>query len=473
MELRAILNGIDYMSIVGDDSVDVSSISVDSRQIKQGALFCCAVGVSSDGHLFIDDALARGASALLVERAITDPSVPVARVESTRSVLGEISSRIYGKPQESMRMVGITGTNGKTTTVQMLNAIFQKHGWSTGVIGTLSGTRTTPEAPDYYQRLKEFRANGIDTVVMEVSSHALDQGRVNGTVYDLGIFTNLTQDHLDYHQTMHASFDVKAKLFKFEHSRKGVINRDDPYGAKIIHRSSIPIVSFGLDDISSLVTDRNGSSFIWDGIKISIRLAGSHNVYNALAAATAARELGITPDAIADGLHDLDKVDGRMEKIEMGQPFSVFVDYAHTPDGLKHVITASKSMLETGSPGRIVVVFGCGGDRDGAKRPAMGLITTSLADYAILTSDNPRSEDPWTIIKEVEEGVIDHSKLIVEPDRRTAIKQAVEMAHENDILIIAGKGHETNQEIAGKILPFDDRQVVREEIQKQKETSGW
>jgi UDP-N-acetylmuramoyl-L-alanyl-D-glutamate--2,6-diaminopimelate ligase len=439
--------------------VDIVSVTHDSRQVVPGTLFCCVPGERFDGHDFAAAAAADGAVALLVDRplplAVTQIVVP-----AVRPAMAQLAAAWAGHPSRSLVVAGVTGTNGKTTVTHLLAAVFEAHGWPTDVIGTISGARTTPEATELQGRLAAARDAGKRAVAMEVSSHALVQHRVDGTRFAAATFTNLSQDHLDFHGTMDAYFSAKARLFEPDLSALAVVNTDDPWGMRLATMVRIPVHPFGMADASDLELDGRGSRFGWRGQQVTLPLAGRLNVSNALAAATTAAALGIPAPTIASGLSNAPGVPGRFEQVDAGQPFSVIVDYAHTPDGLEQVLGAARQLVDRDRH-RLVVVFGCGGDRDRAKRPLMGEIATRLADRAILTSDNPRSEDPMEIIREVLAGAGHVDRLVVEPDRAEAIRLAVTQAEAGDIVVIAGKGHETGQEAGGVVTPFDDRQVAR------------
>ncbi len=457
----------------GAASVPVSAITYRSADAGPGALFFCVRGSRVDGHDVAAEAVVRGARALVVERWLPIDVVQV-RVPSVREAMGPVAAAFHAHPARDLRIVGVTGTNGKTTTTFLLGSIFRAHGWTPGVIGTtgvrIDGAhvpfpRTTPEAPDLQQLLARMRDAGVDAVAMEVSSHGLDQHRVDGIRYQVAVFTNLTQDHLDYHASMEEYFAAKARLFTPAMSDRAVVNHDSAEGRRLL-ASGLPTVTFGLDAGADLRavdvrTTREGISFRVDGLEIRSTLHGLFNVENCLAAIAAARALGIGDDAIARGIGDVTGVPGRVEAVEVGQPFLVMVDYAHTPDSLENVLRMARPLAS----GRLLVVFGCGGDRDRAKRPLMGRVATTLADLAVITSDNPRSEDPLAIIAEVEAGAREGGgAYAVEPDRRAAIALAVREAVDGDVVVIAGKGHETYQELAGETIPFDDRSVAAEEI---------
>jgi UDP-N-acetylmuramoyl-L-alanyl-D-glutamate--2,6-diaminopimelate ligase len=463
--LERLLGGIDVLRAQGDlGAAVITEVTHDSSAVRPGALFCCLVGSSTDGHAFAPGAIAAGASALLVQRLLP-LDVPQVVVADTRAAMAPVAAAFYDHPSRRLAVAGVTGTNGKTTATHLLRSILEADGRSAAVIGTLSGARTTPEAPELQRRLAELAADGTSAVALEVSSHALVQHRVDAIWFEVVAFTNLSQDHLDYHRTMQEYFSAKASLFRPNRARVAVINVGDPWGRNLADslRNRLPVRPFSLDDAVDLRMTRDGSTFRWEGELVRLHLSGDFNVINALAAASAARELGVGPTAVAAGMETVVSVPGRFERVDGGGPVAVVVDYAHTPAGLEHVLGAARSLA---GGGRVLVVFGCGGDRDRAKRPAMGEAATRLADLAVLTSDNPRSEDPLAIIEEVRAGVRRPEVLVVEPDRRTAIALALSRSRAGDVVVIAGKGHETVQVSAAGAVPFDDRQVAREELER-------
>jgi UDP-N-acetylmuramoyl-L-alanyl-D-glutamate--2,6-diaminopimelate ligase len=458
--------GVPVLELQGDPGVaDISAIVLDSRAVVPGALFCCVPGQRVDGHRFAPEAVASGAVALLCERPLDLP-VPQVVVTTVRPALGPLADAFHGHPSRRLLAVGVTGTNGKTTTTQLLAAIFEAQGWSTATIGTLTGTRTTPEAPQLQALLADLCDRGVAAVAMEVSSHALAQDRVASVHFAAATFTNLTQDHLDYHHTMEEYFAAKARLFEPGRADVAVVNADDVWGRRLLDTLAgqpRPGVPFSVkDDVADLRLSAGGSRFRWDGMDISLRLGGRFNVYNALAAATTARELGVPGVAIAEGLAAVEVVPGRFQPVAAGQPFTVLIDYAHTPDGLEQALTSAREL----AAGKLLVVFGAGGDRDHAKRPLMGAVAGRLADLAVLTSDNPRTEDPNQIITDVKAGASGPGRLVVEPDRARAIAAALASAQAGDVVVIAGKGHETGQEIAGQVIPFDDAVVARRALDR-------
>ncbi len=448
--------------VVGGQATEVVALTMDSRQATPGALFACVPGHTRDGHAFAAAAVAGGAVAVLSERPL-DLAVPQVVVSSVRRAIGPLADALFGHPSRSLVVVGVTGTNGKTTTCALLQGAFQANGWTSDTIGTLTQQRTTPEAPELQNLLADWRDGGGHAIAMEVSSHALVQHRVDAVHFAAGVFTNLTPEHLDYHHNMDDYFEAKAMLFSPERLELAVINRSDPWGQRLIERllkAAVAVETFGPEDAAELDLSVTKSRFVWDGQTITVNLGGRFNVANALAAATCARALGVPSDAIAAGVAGVDGVRGRFQPVDAGQPFTVLVDYAHTPDGLSQALRAARELTQ----GRLLVVFGAGGDRDHDKRPLMGAAAAQLADLAVVTSDNPRSEDPDEIIEQVVAGAADGSNLVIEPDRAAAISTALANAQPGDVVIIAGKGHEPGQEINGRTIPFDDAETARKSL---------
>ena len=459
MRLSRLLGEVETRAVRGDlDRAEIVAIGHDSASVVPGTLFCCVPGSRSDGHDFAAAAVGAGAVALLVERFV-DVAVPQVQVDEVRTRMAQMAAALYGHPSRRMAVVGVTGTNGKTTTTHFLRSVLEAAGRLAAVIGTLSGVRTTPAAPELQAHLAELAGEGFDSVAMEVSSHAMVQHRVDGVDFAVVVFTNLSQDHLDFHGTIEEYFAAKASLFVPERAAFGVINADDPWGRRLLDAARLPTRPFSMADADDLAYDRLGTSFTWEGEAVRLRLAGPVNVANALAAAAAARQLGVAAGAVAAGLSNLASVPGRNEPVDRGQPFSVLVDYAHTPDALEQTLAGARRMA---GPGRVLVVFGCGGDRDRAKRPLMGEVAARLADLAVLTTDNPRSEDAASIAAQVRAGVRRPEVLVEEPDRRAAIALALEAAQAGDVVVLAGKGHETTQVVGSDVRPFDDRAVAAE-----------
>jgi UDP-N-acetylmuramoyl-L-alanyl-D-glutamate--2,6-diaminopimelate ligase len=477
--LADLLDGIRgrEVRVVGDASVLIRDVAYRSSETRPGSLFFCVPGGHLDGHDFAAVACRAGAVAVVAERELGVTCTQVL-VPSVRQAMGPLSAAFFSFPADRMTVVGVTGTNGKTTTTYLLESIFRGAGLVPGVIGTtgvrLAGKpvpfdRTTPEAPDLQRLLSRMVEGGVRAVAMEASSHGLEQHRVDGTRYACAVFTNLTQDHLDYHLTMEAYFDAKARLFTPDLSLRGVVNTDTREGRVLAARAEVPVVTFGMDAGSNptvkaedVEVSASGVRFAVDGIVVRSHLRGTFNVYNCLGAYAAARQVDIAPSIAAEGIEALRGVPGRMEPVEVGQAFPVLVDYAHTPDSVQNVLEAARAL----GPGRLIVVFGCGGDRDRGKRTLMGEAATRLADLTVITSDNPRSEEPKAIIAEIEPGARrGGGGYVVEPDRREAIRLAVGEAVEGDVVVIAGKGHETGQEFeGGRTVQFDDRLVAADAL---------
>jgi UDP-N-acetylmuramoyl-L-alanyl-D-glutamate--2,6-diaminopimelate ligase len=469
------------------ESVQIASLAYDSRRVAEGALFFCVHGHESDGHDFAAAAVAGGAAALVVERPLS-LGVPELLVESSRAAMGPLAARFYGDPTSELRVVGVTGTNGKTTTAHLVRALLEASGRRCGLLGTVKSVvagverpavRTTPEAIDLQADFRAMLDGGESCCAMEVSSHALALGRTDAVRFAAAIFTNLTQDHLDFHDTMEDYFQAKRRLFvaPVDEFKPGVavVNLDDPYGRRLAEEIE-GAVTFAIDTDADyrahdVRVDLNGSRFRLSTPggerSLSLPLPGRFNVANGLAALAATHSLGADLDTLVHALERGVRVPGRVEPVEEGQGFAVLVDYAHTPDSLENVLSAAH---EAGD-GRVICVFGAGGDRDRGKRPLMGEIGARLADVLVVTSDNPRSEDPERIIAEIMAGAIEASRppgappVAAEVDRRAAIERAVQVAHDGDVLVIAGKGHEQGQEFAGGVkVPFDDVTVAREAL---------
>ncbi len=445
-------------------TTELVDASHDSRQIDRGWLFCAVPGAAFDGHDFAATAAEAGAAALLVERVL-DVDCPQLVVPDVRAAMGPAAAVIHGDPASELTLVGVTGTNGKSSIVQLLSDIWSQVGQRSEIIGTLVGARTTPEATDLQRGLRRAVEANVGAVAMEVSSHALSLHRVAGASFDVSIFTNLTQDHLDFHHTMEEYFQAKARLFDPALTTTAVINIDDPWGRRLVDQVTVPTETFALADAQDLVHLGATSRFRWQGHEVTLQLAGAHNVSNALAAARCAEVLGMEAADIADALCATSPVRGRFEAVDAGQPFHIAVDYAHTPDALRAALAAARQVVDGG---RVIVVFGCGGDRDVEKRADMGRVADEAADLVVVTSDNPRSEEPGAIIADILEGIdrttapasSGDAGLVVEPDRQAAIDAAIAAAVEGDLVLIAGKGHETYQIIGDQTIEFDDRRAA-------------
>lgn len=490
MQLKELASQLAVSRILGDAETEFTGIQTDSRKVRPGDLFLCIPGLVTDGHQYAAKAVELGACALVVEHDV-DVSVPKLMVKDSRYAMAVIANHFYGYPSREMKLIGVTGTNGKTTSTYLIDAILSDQGFRTGLMGTIQmkiGSeitlmeRTTLEAIDLQRNLRLMADAGTDYCVMEVSSHALDLGRVKGCGFRTGIFTNLTQDHLDYHETMEQYKAAKGLLFSRmgnefhgdpERHSYAVLNADDPASDYYAKLTSAQVITYGIDRQADVraediqitskgtrfrcVTFRGTADF-------HTRLVGKFNVYNALGAISSALLEGIPIEAVKRSLEAVQSVDGRMEVVDGGQPFLVLVDYAHTPDGLENALSTIKQF----AAGRIISVFGCGGDRDRKKRPLMGKVAANYSDYIYVTSDNPRSEDPESILDDIIPGIEqtgmsrDRYELIA--DRREAIQKAVAQATSEDVVLIAGKGHETYQEIMGVKHDFDDRKVAKEAI---------
>ncbi|MGQ0846395.1 MAG: UDP-N-acetylmuramoyl-L-alanyl-D-glutamate--2,6-diaminopimelate ligase [Sporichthyaceae bacterium] len=466
--------------------VPVGGVTHDSRQVQPGDLYAALLGERTHGAAFAVQAAEAGAVAILTDPLGRERSklanLPVLVVPDARAALGQVSADVYGRPAQALTCLGVTGTNGKTTTAFLMESGLRAAGHSTGLLGTvatrigdeaLPSARTTPEAPDLHALLAVMRERGATAVAMEVSSHALDMHRVDGVVFAAALFTNLSQDHLDYHFTLEDYFTAKAALFTPEHAVVGVVNVDDEWGVRLVGRSRIPVRTYsalGADAdwrIVDLVEAPDGSTFTVlgpDGARGdgSVALPGTFNVANALGAIATLVAAGIPLEAALRGVADCPGVPGRMERISAGQPFLAIVDYAHTPDAVATLLAALRPVTS----GRLVVVLGAGGDRDRGKRPLMGEVASRRADVLILTDDNPRSEDPAEILSELRRGAEsvfadEAAELHLQHDRAAAIALAVRLAKAGDTVVVAGKGHEQGQEAAGVVRPFDDRTVLR------------
>ncbi len=483
--LKELLDGLPFVVCSGDSGVEIKGIAYDSRRVGPGFLFVAVKGFAADGHDFILHAQEMGAVAAVVEREVElPPGMALVLVNNSRQALSALSARYYGYPSRRLKLIGITGTNGKTTTSTLLASVYRHFGRKAGLIGTVCNiigdkvlpvTHTTPESADLQALLAEMAGKGVEACAMEVSSHALALHRVEDCEFDVAVFTNLSQDHLDFHSDMQDYLQAKLKLFeglvskrRFKPPGVGVVNIDDPQAKKFIEAAGgAGVVTYSAQgnkdaDVfaSGVIVSASGTCFTVEGAwgcwPLALRLTGGFNVANALAAFAAACALGLPPRTVVEALGEVRGVPGRFEVVNPGGEFIVVVDYAHTPDGLLNVLTAARRVTR----GKLITVFGCGGDRDRKKRPVMGDIAVRLSDYTIITSDNPRTEDPLKIIGEILAGIPAErrkDRFTVEPDRRLAIRRAIGMAGAGDVVIIAGKGHEDYQIIGTQKLPFDDR----------------
>jgi len=486
MQLKILATAIPIRQLTGSLDRNVESIAYDSRRVQRNGLFVALRGEKTDGHQFIDQAIERGASVIVTEREEKQPRVTSLVVENTRTALADLAAVFYGFPATRLKMAAVTGTNGKTTTTFLIKHICEKAGLHCGLIGTvryeigervLPAIRTTPESLDLQELLAQIANAGCRAAAMEVSSHALAQERIRGLEWDVAVFTNLTQDHLDFHGTMENYFEAKAKLFtELAHQKKkqkpvAIINIDDRYGGQLLGKidKNTSVITFGMSAradfrASNYRTEFGGTSYQLDArgksYLVRVPLIGRFNVANSLGALAAANALGLSLREAILSLGKSPQVPGRLEAVPAKRQFQVFVDYAHTPDALLNVLKTLREL----EPARLIVIFGCGGDRDRQKRPLMAEAVDRHADFAIITSDNPRKEDPNAIIAEVEKGFRSNRYEKV-PDRAEAIKRAIELAQPRDIVLIAGKGHENYQEFADHTVPFDDMQVARRALE--------
>ena len=475
IDLELLAHAVDATRTANPAPVDVTDLAYDARRVTPGALFVCVPGMKADGHDFAPQAVADGAAALIVEREVDLP-VPQLLVADAREAMALAADAFFGHPTRGLEVAGVTGTNGKTTTAFILFAILAAAGRRPGLLGTIenrvggerrAAVRTTSEAIDVQRLLREMLDAGDTSVAMEATSHGSALKRLLGIRFAVLVFTNLSQDHLDFHGTLEDYYDAKRRLFT-EPDLDGrrapaVVNVGDAHGRRLaqeLREIGEEPVTFELADAQELELTAGGARFTVAGIPLETRLRGRFNVENVLGAVKAARVLGIESQAIATGVAHVTGVPGRFEAVDEGQPFTVLVDYAHTPEALENVLTEAREI----TAGRLVCVFGCGGDRDRSKRPLMGDVVARLADAAIVTSDNPRSEDPQAIIDEIVAGMSGDPE--VEPDREAAIASAFERAGEGDVVVIAGKGHEQGQEFADRVVPFDDREIARETLRR-------
>jgi UDP-N-acetylmuramoyl-L-alanyl-D-glutamate--2,6-diaminopimelate ligase len=461
--------------------VEVTALAYDNRRVQPGTVFFCVRGFTRDGHDFADDAVRRGAVALVVDHPL-EVDVPQVIVDDVRAAMAPAAARLHGDPTATLRTIGITGTNGKTTSAYLVRSLLRAAGRRTGLLGTVTSivggaehevARTTPEAIDLQATFAQMLAAGDSECVMEVSSHALTLGRAEAIHWAVAIFTNLTQDHLDFHPTMEDYFVAKRRLFAPSAGtgeagpQVSVVNIDDPYGARLAAELDGRVITVGIDNADAdlratdVSSDFSGSTFRAGGLELRAPLPGRFNVLNVLGAVAAVRALGVDDETIVAALPEFGRVPGRFEPVDAGQDFAVLVDYAHTPDSLQNVLAAARPLTR----GQLLCVFGCGGDRDRGKRPQMGAISAQLADLTIVTSDNPRSEDPGAIVEQILTGIEDRSATEAIVDRHAAIERAVALARPGDVVVIAGKGHEQGQEFeGGRKLPFDDVTVAREAL---------
>jgi len=503
-KLSEILRGVKIINRFGDLDIEIQGITDDSREVKVGYVFVCIPKAyeseyarwtyRTDGHDYVSDAIRNGASAIIIQKPMSEISQPknnelsfkkvaFVQVDDTRVALAKMSIEFHDNPSRKLKVIGVTGTNGKTSTCYLARSILAAGGIDTAILGTIiqhiggkdiSANMTTIEAHRLQKILHDIVKEGLEAVVMEVSSHALELKRADGIEFDAAVFTNLTQDHLDFHNGMTGYLEAKTKLFRdlgiYNKKAYAIINADDPYSEYIMQNTSAEVITYAVDNkadvkVKDYHSTADGLSF-WvsinkkDEVEVKLQLLGEYNLYNALAAMSIGISQGLSMDVIKYGLENTGIVPGRFERVDCGQDFTVVVDYAHTPDALERALTSARKLAKS----KIITVFGCGGDRDRGKRPIMGDVVTKLSDYAIVTSDNPRTEDPMEIISQILAGITNGEYEVI-PDRRDAIRRAIEISEKWFFVVIAGKGHEDYQIIKGEKIHFDDREVAREAIE--------
>lgn len=482
MKLIELLKNIKVLDSWHIDELEIKKIKYDSRQIEKGDLFVAVKGFATDGHKYIKNALRKGARAVVIEDVnYCSKEYPWVLVNNSRETLADLANNYFDHPSQKFTLIGVTGTNGKTTTTNLIAKILEQQGEKVGLIGTIHNRigeeilfveRTTPESLDLQCLFAKMVEAQVTHVIMEVSSHALDLDRVRGCVFDIVVFTNLTQDHLDYHKNMENYFQAKAKLFsKADNQEKiAIINSDDSWGKKLLNICDCKKISYGLEEPCDLqgkdlhITPR-GVSYLLDSNLVQLNLTGKFNAYNSLATLAVAKAIGIPIQQAVKSLSSVEGIAGRFQVVNPSDEFTVIVDYAHTPDSLVNILITAREITQ----GKIITVFGCGGDRDRTKRPLMGKVAAQYSDFCFITSDNPRTEDPLKIIEDILPGVKEvtgEEKFIVEVKRKDAIKKALTIAEKGDMVIIAGKGHENYQEINGKKYPFDDKLIVQDFLTK-------
>ncbi len=483
MTLQSLLADLPYLlDTRGDLTVDINHVTANSREKVEKGLFFCISGMHFDAHQFVPQAVSNGCVALVVERFLPDIAVPQVLVSDGRASMARVAAAFYGHPARQLKLVGVTGTKGKTTTSYLVKAILEQAGYTCGLIGTtgnlignkkLKSELTTPDPIELQATLRQMADAGVQVVSMEVSAHALDLRKLDGLTFEAASYTNLSQDHLDYFHTMERYFEAKKQLFTSGMVRNASFNADEDTTPAMLKELNIPYLTYGICSNADLYArdieiSENGVRFdlkLQDmhNVTVHLKMTGMFNVYNAIAAASLAMILGVSGEDIKLGLESVTGVPGRIEMLPINTPYKVILDYSHTPDALENILTTVKEFARK----RIIVVFGCGGDRDQGKRPIMGKIAGRLADYSILTSDNPRTEDPYLILKAVEDGIkLTGAKYTMIENRRDAIRHALQIGQEGDIIILAGKGHETYQEVMGVKRPFDEKVVVTELLEE-------
>lgn len=481
MNIGELLKGLEVVEVIGNER-DIKKLCFSTKDVEKDSLFFAIIGLNVDGHTFVNKAIENGATAIVVSKDIEiNGDVTIIKVKDTREAMSIISSNFYGRPSSKMEIVGFTGTNGKTTSTFMMKSILEKAGKKPSLVGTIyniiggelfEAKRTTPESKDLQEMFSQMVEKESDSCIMEVSSHSLDLKRVHGVDFNVGVFTNLTQDHLDYHKDMESYFEAKMQLF--ENSEKVVINIDDEYGKKAAARYENNVLTYGLTSeamlyasdisISSTGTEFN-VHYNGETVHISLHLPGKFNVYNSLGCIGAAIILGLSLETIKAGLESLLSVPGRSEKIASNKGFTIIIDYAHTPDGLTNILSSTREYTK----GRLIALFGCGGDRDRTKRPLMGKAAGDIADFCIVTSDNPRSEEPSLIVEDIIPGVKESGcEYVIIVDRKEALKYAIDNAKKDDVIVVAGKGHETYQILKDKTIDFNEKEIVQKFLKEDK-----
>lgn len=480
MKLKEMLKDLNYEIVKGTDEININNIQYDSRSIEKGDLFFAIQGYNTDGHKYISTAHEKGAIAIIYDKDMDNlPECTMIKVKNSRKAMAKVSSNFYGNPKDKLNIIGVTGTNGKTTSTFMIKSILEEAGFKVGLLGTIANyignkkihsDRTTPESLEIHKLFKHMVDEGVDYCVMEVSSHSLYLDRVYGINFSQSIFTNLTQDHLDFHKTFENYY--QAKLLLFKNSKNSIINMDDEYGKRVYDDIKGNKLTYSIEAKSNLKAENikmhsAGVEFSinYEGkeAEINMHIPGRYNIQNALGSALACLNEGISLEVVKRGFENMSGVPGRCEivtkKYNLG--YEIIVDYAHTPDGLENILKTAREFTK----GRLISVFGCGGDRDKTKRPIMGKIGTELSDIAVITSDNPRSEEPLAIIEDIKSGIKNNNYIVVE-NRREAIKKAMEIAKQYDVIVVAGKGHEDYQILKDKTIHFDEREIIKELIEE-------
>jgi UDP-N-acetylmuramoyl-L-alanyl-D-glutamate--2,6-diaminopimelate ligase len=480
MKLKEMLKDLNYEIVKGTDEVNINNIQYDSRSIEKGDLFFAIQGYNTDGHKYIPTAYEKGAIAIVYDKDMDNlPECTMVKVKNSRKAMAKVSSNFYGNPKDKLKIIGVTGTNGKTTSTFMIKSILEEAGFKVGLLGTIANyigdekihsDRTTPESLEIHKLFKHMVDEAVDYCVMEVSSHSLYLDRVYGINFSQSIFTNLTQDHLDFHKTFENYY--QAKLLLFKNSKNSIINIDDEYGKRVYDDIEGNKLTYSIEEKSNLKAENikmhsTGVEFSinYEGkeAEINMHIPGRYNIQNALGSALACLNEGISLEVVKRGFENMSGVPGRCEivtkKYNLG--YEIIVDYAHTPDGLENILKTAREFTK----GRLISVFGCGGDRDRTKRPIMGKIGTELSDIAVITSDNPRSEEPLDIIEDIKSGIKNNNYIVVE-NRREAIKKAMEIARQYDVIVVAGKGHEDYQILKDKTIHFDEREIIKELIEE-------